>query len=378
MAVLVALQLVMVPAGAHAAQNCAPAEENVIAEPSWAQSRIAPERAWPLTEGSRQLVGIVDTGVSAGAPALAGAVLPGTDLGTGRGDTDCSGHGTFLGGLLAARPRAGTKFAGVAPGARVLPVRVTDNPAQVDAARLAKGVRAAVDGGATIVAVGLTTSVDDGALRSEVANAVARGVVIVASVATPQQGQRSFPAALPGVLAVAPLVRTPAAGNVRLGADPVLAAPSEALVSIAPAGQGHRRGSAPELAVAYVAGAAALVRDYHPDLSAAGVAERLRTTADRQAGAVPNPLTGFGVVDPVAAVTSVPVGTGTARKSSAEQLNVPVAIAPDAAPVHRALWFAGVLLVATLLVGASAGLRALGRLRGGENPTAAGSGPSAE
>lgn len=73
---------------------------------SWAQRRMAASRAWSLAEGAVR-VAVVGTGVSAQAPALAGAVLRGTDLANGAGDSDCSGHGTFLAGLLAARPVEG-------------------------------------------------------------------------------------------------------------------------------------------------------------------------------------------------------------------------------------------------------------------------------
>ncbi|WP_434453092.1 S8 family serine peptidase [Lentzea sp. E54] len=366
-----------VAAPAAAAQNCAAAEEKVVESESWAQRRMAASRAWSLAEGAVR-VAVVGTGVSAQAPALAGAVLRGTDLANGAGDSDCSGHGTFLAGLLAARPVEGSAFTGVAPAAEVLPVKVTDNPANVDPARLARGVRAAVDGGARVIAVGVVTAVDDQALRAAVADAVARDVVVVAPAAVPKEGERAYPAALPGVLAVAPV--GPGGGDAKgsLGADPTLAAPAEQLVGIAPSGAGHRTGSAPELAVAFVAGAAALVRDYHDALPASGVAERLLATADRPAGPVPNPLVGHGIVDPVAAVTTV-LAAGESEKSPAavERLVVPMPAQVDPGPARRAMWFVGILVAGVALLGGRAALIALGRhQRTGENPTpAAGESP---
>ncbi|MFT7841747.1 S8 family serine peptidase [Saccharothrix sp. BKS2] len=363
------LGIAVPPAPVALAEGCAAAQEQVVGEESWAQRRLAPSRVWALAEGAVP-VAVVDTGVSATAPALAGAVTPTPDLGGGPADVDCSGHGTFLAGLIAARPRDGVPFAGVAPAARLLPVRVTDNPAEVDPVRLGAGIRAAVDAGARVVAVGLVTPLDRPELRAAVAAAAEKDVVVVASAAVRESGTRAYPAALPGVVAVAPLGVGGPPPNTPLGAEPAVAAPAEALVGIAPSGAGHREASAPELAVAYVAGAAALVRDRHPGLRAPAVVARLLATADRPAGPSPHPRVGHGVVDPVAAVTTVFAPSGPVREPVAERLDVPRPPEPDTAPARRALWFAAVVLGAALVLGGGAGLVALGR-RGRGSPTPA-------
>ncbi|MGX7828853.1 S8 family serine peptidase [Actinokineospora sp. 24-640] len=349
--------------------ECAPAEAVRAGAEPWAQLRLAPSRAWPLTRGA-VTVAVVGTGVSAAAPALAGAVLPGTDLAGGRGDTDCAGHGTFLAGLIAARPAAGTPFAGVAPAARVLPVRVADDPARADPDRVAAGIRAAVDGGARVVAVGVVTGVSTPDLRAAVADAVRRDVVVVAAAGVREAGRLAFPAALPGVVAVAPIGPDGPTGG-PLGAAPLLAAPAEQVTGPGPTGPGHRTASGPELAVAFTAGAAALVRDYRPGLSAAETVARLRDTADRPAAGVPDPRVGFGVLDPVAAVTAVAGPARPVRPATAAPLAVPSPPAPDPAPVLRALWFAAALLAA----GAVAAGAAAARRRGGDAPTSGVGGP---
>ncbi|WP_329791552.1 S8 family serine peptidase [Lentzea sp. DG1S-22] len=371
-AVLTAGCLPLPVRAAHAQDQCAGPEEKVVEAPSWAQRRMGADRAWQLTEGG-VVVGVVDTGVSAGAAALANAVLPGTDLSTGKGpgNADCSGHGTFLASLIAARQQEGTTFAGIAPGATLLPVRVTDKPSEVDPVKLAAGIRTAADGGARVIAVGLTTHADHPDLRAAVAHAQARDVVVVASAAAKEKGGRAYPAATPGVLAVAPLTENGAAGTAVLGAEPALAAPAENLVGAGPFGGGHRVGSASELGVAYVAGAAALVRAYHPTLSARDVTSRLLSTADRPAGAVPHPGLGHGVVNPVAAVTTLLPVTATSAPRSVEPLVIARATPPDPAPASRALWFAGTLLIAALLLAGMVRLLTRRRRRGGDSPTTA-------
>jgi hypothetical protein len=331
--------------------QCTPPSNTPITVESWAQRRMSAARVWPLTRGD-VLVGVVDTGVSAAAPSLAGAVLPGTNLAGGPGDGDCFGRGTFIASLIAARPSG--PFAGVAPAARIFPVRVSDNPPRiVDHAGLSvaigDGIRAAADAGAKVVAVGLVSTIGVPELEAAIAYAAEHDVLVIAPAAVPRNGQLAFPARLPGVVAVAPLGEDGVVGNATLGADPNLAAPAHDLVGVAPSGGGHRSGSANELAVGYVAGAAALVRAYHPALSAREVADRLYAGADQPSTTVPDKRIGHGVVEPFTAVTLVP-DADPPGTPPAEDLAVPQLTTSDHAPANRALWLAGIVTAVALLV----------------------------
>lgn len=362
--------LVPVPAAAQPPPTgqCTPPSTQVAEQESWAQQRMAADRVWQLTRGDG-IVGVVDTGVSAAAPQLAGAVLPGTDLADGPGDGDCYGRGTFLAGLIAARPGPG-RFTGVAPGVRIFPVRVTDDPTKIIdhaayARSIAAGIEEAVEGGARVIAVGLVATLGVPEMQEAVAYAAERDVLVVASATVPKNGQLAFPARLPGVLAVVPVAPDGPPQNPLYGAPPALAAPAQDLISIAPEGAGNRAGTNPDLAVGFVAGAAALVRSYYPSLTAPEVAGRLLATADHPSTTVPNKLVGYGVVNPFEAVTTV-LNTDPLAPPPAEDLTVPLPPKPDPAPANRALWFAGgVAAVALLAAGpaAVAGSRRRRRVR---------------
>ncbi|MDA3649887.1 S8 family serine peptidase [Saccharopolyspora indica] len=335
--------------------QCTPPSETPVTTASWAQERMAADRAWPLTRGD-VIVGVVDTGVSATAPALSGAVLSGTDLRGGPGNGDCFGRGTFLASLIAARPSSDphVPFAGVAPEAKIFPVRVSDDPPKIQdhaglANSIAKGIKAAVDGGARVVAVGLVATLDMPDLRAAIAYASERDVLVIAPAAVPKKGQLAFPARIPGVLAVAPVGPEGPVQSPTYGADPAIAAPAQQLVGVAPQGAGHRLSSGNELSVAYVAGAAALVRAYHPALPAPEVAARLLNAADHPSTPLPNEVIGYGVVDPFAAVTTIP-NTDPPATPLPEALAVPKPAVPDPAPATRALWLAGALAAAALLL----------------------------
>jgi membrane-anchored mycosin MYCP len=139
--------------------------------------------------------------------------------------------------------------------------------------------------------------------------AVSRDAVVVAGIADQsQQGQGAyFPAAYPEVLAVAGVSAdgSPSAASLPAGVRVDLTAPGTEVLSLGTRGPGHLVGSGAAYAAAFVAGTAALVRAYHPHLSAVDIVHRLEVTADPPAASLPDPQLGWGTVDPYAAVADL-------------------------------------------------------------------------
>ncbi len=320
-----------------------------------------------LTRGGSVTVAVVDTGVSRSAPVLAGRVLPGRDVRTGGpADSDCSGHGTFVAGLVAARRVGEGTFSGVAPDARILPIRVSDRAEDVHPDLLAKGIEAAAQGGATVIAVASTAPFGSPALQRAVMLANRRAAVVVASAVTmrAQSEDVAYPAALPGVVSVMAIGSDGRPPNVPAASPVTLAAPGKDLVSIAPAGQGNVAGSAINLAVGYVAGTAALVRGYLPRLPAAAVRDRLAATTDPVAGS--NPLMGTGIVNPAAAVTAVlQVATEHGPEPpEPEPVVLPPAPVADHRPARAAVGSAGAVILGGIVVCLLGAIVIRGRRRG--------------
>jgi hypothetical protein len=349
------------PASPAQAAECLPAAQTPYPAVPWAQEQLAPQRAWPLSRGDGVVVAVIDTGVSATALALAGRVLPGRDIRAGgTANTDCAGHGTFVAGLIAAGAMAGTGFSGVAPGAVILPVRVADTFDDQHPDVLALGIDAAIDGGASIIVVVPAAPFGSATLANAIARAERENRVVIASSTTNRAGGEAHPAAYESVLSVAGIERDGSPMSF-LGLDgtgriPDLAGPATDLVGVAPAGAGNLIGSARCFATGFVAGAAALIRGYLTGLTAAQVRERLVATAD-PAPPSARPALGRGMVDPVAAVTTVdPAGPSESG---------PPVIAPEPAlpyalrDGHRdGLALAGNLVVAIAMVAIVAGLAA--------------------
>ncbi|MGW2561402.1 type VII secretion-associated serine protease mycosin [Streptomyces sp. NPDC001514] len=325
----------VLPVPSAAAAECAPRAVRTTPDLPWSQARLDFQKVWNLTLGEGQTVAVVDSGVDGSVPQLKGQVLRGQDVvGTsGRGDTDCVGHGTFVAGIIAAKPAGGLKFAGVAPGVRILPVRQTTDGEDGTANGMAKAIRAAVDSGASVVNVSVNSPVRSKELDAAVQHAVAEDVLIVTSAGNEEQpGLRtagvSFPAAYPGVLAVAAVGRDDQpAGFSRSGEFVDIAAPGEDILSLGTGGPGYKVDQGTSFATPYVAGTAALVRARHPHLTVDQVIRRIEATADRPAKRLPDPQVGWGVVNPYLAVTAVL--PGEARAASSPR---PVSQPPSAAP----------------------------------------------
>jgi membrane-anchored mycosin MYCP len=298
--------------------TCGPSFSNALPALPWPLRRLDPQAAWPLSRGRGVVVAVIDSGVSTHHVKLAGRILPGRDFVDEGGDGTCDadGHGTAIAGIIAASdtaPDNGAPFYGIAPDARILPVRVLpDSKQSTDETlpgRIADAIRWAADNGATIINLSLTTP-DTPDLAGAVSYAQSKNVLLVAAAGneggTVRDNQPVYPAAYPGVVAVAGVDSD---GNhvttSNTGAYVAVAAPGLNIDAPATRGNGYVTdvNGGTSFAAAYVSGVAALIRAYDPALPASGVARRLRLTADAPPDGHDDEV-GFGVVNPYRAVSA--------------------------------------------------------------------------
>ncbi|TWH67006.1 type VII secretion-associated serine protease mycosin [Micromonospora olivasterospora] len=296
------------PASWWAAPVDTTARADEIRDEQWQLDELRAATAWQHSTGRGVTVAVIDSGVDGSHPDLAGQVLPGIDLVGGGEGADPVGHGTTVAGLIAGRRDDKRGVVGLAPDARILPVRVLDDENRYDDAIIvAKGVRWAVDNGARVINLSLGGSGDSPALAAALDYAFARDVVVVActgNLATSSDARVWYPAREPGVIAVAGLER--ASDDLWLGSvtgrATVLTAPATGLVGARPGGYWRVQGTS--FASPLVAATAALVRARWPQLSAGEVVNRLISTARDLGPAGRDDSFGYGLVDPVAALTT--------------------------------------------------------------------------
>jgi subtilase family protein len=246
------------------------------------------KKAWAISRGAGVTVAVVDSGVVSTLGDLNGQVLPGSNLsvsggGDGRSDPgeDCGGfggcysHGTQM-ALLIAGTGAGRGFEGIAPKAKILPVKIsTRTGADVAPPTVGRGIRWAVDHGADIVNVSLgqagSCDPDEGAA---VKYAYQHDVIVVASAGN-EAAPVSSPANCPGALAVGgtdvnfnPWSRT------NFGPEVAFTGAAADTVQESLNGTELQHGSGTSDATAIVSGTFALIRAHFPKLSARDIVTR--------------------------------------------------------------------------------------------------------
>src|SRR5947207_6228841 len=125
----------------------------VVSGNEWHLAKIQALQAWAVTIGSSNVVvAILDSGVNAAHPDLAGRLLPGYDFVNDDTDpADDFGHGTAVAGTVVADGNNGLGVAGVAYGCSVLPVKVVDSSGFASYSTIAQGIRFVVDHGARVI-----------------------------------------------------------------------------------------------------------------------------------------------------------------------------------------------------------------------------------
>ena len=149
---------VVVLLGAPAASGAGASDDRFFAQ-QWNLAQIGAPEAWSVSTGSGITIGIVDSGVDASHPDLAGKIDAQADCvgGTCREGTarDRDGHGTAVAGIAAAQANNGAGIAGVAPGARLVIARVLDDQGAGVTEDINRAIQWVVDKGARVVNLSL-------------------------------------------------------------------------------------------------------------------------------------------------------------------------------------------------------------------------------
>jgi hypothetical protein len=315
----------------------------------WYLTQIHAFDSWPEPPVLAPVkVAIVDSGVDASHPELAGRIALARSFVGGSATTDHQGHGTFVAGMIAAATNNEQGIAGIGLGVQLLVAKVVRADRTIPLDAEARAIRWAVDNGARVINLSLGGLRDPRNPRRDtfspleaaaVDYAAANGAILVAAVGNGDQAPSepwpyaSYPAALPHVIGVSALARD---GDVPSFSDRDaiyndLAAPGQDMFSIFPRAltalrpgcpdQGYsscgpddyRHAEGTSFAAPQVAAAAALLLSLNPALSPDQVAALLEHSADdvnaatgcKGCSATRDPLSGWGRLDVARAVAAL-------------------------------------------------------------------------
>jgi subtilisin family serine protease len=268
-------------------------------------------------------------------PDLNHSVLDGFDFISpgGNGQKDDVGHGTAIAGLIAAHGTGQRGALGIAPDAKILPVRAFKSSRGGE--KSGEAIQWAVDHGAQVINLSFGGGSDRATLDALAAAARADVVVISAAGNKPIAFGVQSPAFVPSVVAVTAMGRDGKLDPISAtGPEADIAAPGAEIESTSlESGYAITKGTSDASAI--VAGAAALIRSKYPALTAPEVVDILESSADDKGSPGVDNEYGHGVLNIVAALEAAGTKDSSATASvspSATLTAAPPTLTPSSAP----------------------------------------------
>lgn len=287
-------------------------------------------QAWDVSKGAGTVVAVIDTGVDISHPDLKSRVLPGYDAfsrkeGAKAGDVsrlnyfvESYKHGSHVAGIIAAEANNGQGIAGVAPEAKILPIKIfpdlTDiiksfiapdkDESQTIVSILADAIVWAADHGANVINMSLAVNEQSATIERAVKYALDKDVTVVVAAGNSrhEDNARNYLAAIDGVIGVGATDQNNEVTYFSNSGDYVaVAAPGLDIVSSVPSFLGFNpyvKMSGTSMAAPNVAGVAALLRSkFGATATPAWIKQRLEASATDEGDKGRDDLYGYGLVD---------------------------------------------------------------------------------
>ena len=242
----------------------------------WYHYKIQSQQAWDVQTGSSSVrVAVVDDAIQTQHPELQGVCLPGFDAAELDVDveppTAQHDHGTHVAGLIASLTDNGQGMASLAYGVRILPVKVTfdSNPDAV--ASGFEGIAWAVTNNADVINCSWGSDQFSQTGLTVIQDALNANAVVVAAAGNNNNSVLQFPAAYPGVIAVAATAQSDNRASFSTYGEWIdIAAPGSQIWSLAPNG-GYQIKNGTSFSAPLVSALAALLKSYNPSLTPAAI-----------------------------------------------------------------------------------------------------------
>jgi subtilisin family serine protease len=199
-------------------------------------SNLNAEAAWNITTGSSNIViAVIDTGVAVNHPDLAANIWtnpgeisgngidddgdgyiddihgwdfynndndPTPDLGDGTSGDGNVFHGTFVAGVAAAVSDNHVGVVGASWHSQIMPLKVFTNTGGAPASAIAEAIRYAINHKANVINMSFGSPIPTRIISSAIAEASAKGIIMVAAAGNNNSNKRSYPACYSGVISV--------------------------------------------------------------------------------------------------------------------------------------------------------------------------------
>lgn len=260
-------------------------------------------RTSALAAGAPITIAVLDSGIDSSTSQLSSSVLPGYNIFNSSNDTpDPVGHGTWVASTALTTYNSYKSSADPQSSLSLLPIAITDNTGSTLSSTAADGLRRAAASGAKIANLSFEVHGGTSDIAAAAHDFVAAGGIVFAAAGNDAQhhGQSDNP----DIISIGSVnsIGTPSSFSSN-GPFVDLAAPGENVVA-----QGPRnttvRVSGTSFAAPYAASVAALVWAANPTLTNTQVIDILERTAHDAYVPGKDDYTGYGIIDPVAAIAA--------------------------------------------------------------------------
>jgi subtilisin family serine protease len=268
---------------------------------AWHLPKMQTPTAWDVSKGTGITIAILDSGVDGTHPDLVNQMVPGWNAIDNSSTTaDINGHGTAVAGTAAAATNNATGVASIAGGAKIMPVRITNDPTGYAYwSDVARGLNWAADNGADVanISYGVSNSTTVASAAQYMRN---KGGVVVVSAAN--DGVDPGYTDNPYMISVSATDSADAKASwSNYGAFIDVAAPGVSILTTTRGG-GYGNWNGTSFSSPATAGVVALIMSANPSLTPDDIEKVLENSAVKVAGTDFHPYFGYGRVDAAAAV----------------------------------------------------------------------------
>jgi len=252
--------------------------------------RMRVRDAWSLSKGGTGVVAVLDTGVQPNHPDLSGRVLAGRDfVNNDTNAADDNGHGTWVAGIIAAKPNDGYGVAGISWTDKILPVKIMNSSGTGSTSGLINGIVWAADHGATVINMSVGGFPYSQSVQDAINYAWSKGIVLVGAAGNNNREEKFYPASMANVISVSATQREDEFSHwSSYGPSVDVSAPGSSVqttnctASSCPKRDwgSHTYISGTSFATPNVAGVVALIRARYPAWTPQQVVNRLYATVD--------------------------------------------------------------------------------------------------
>ncbi len=262
----------------------------------WYLPEVNVPNAWNSFSFKNEIkVAVIDSGVDASHPDLAGKVLKGYDfVNNDTNPTDDNGHGTSVAGIIAAISNNSTGVAGVNQNVKIIPIKISDSKGEATVENAVKGIHYAIQQDADIINMSYGSLYFSEIENEALWNAFDQGITLIAAAGNDKSSESFYPASYTPVISVSSTNKAKNLSSFSNRGDGIdVAAPGEEMYTLH-LNKGYSVKDGTSFSAPVVSGIASLLKSKDPTLSPMKVEWALGLGASNGKW---KPDTGYGIVD---------------------------------------------------------------------------------